>query len=233
MPELTLLISFVAGFLSFASPCVFPLVPGFLAYLAGSSLNESKLKRKQLLANTSLFVLGLSLVFAIFGVALNSIFTAVGFEMQVWLSRLGGAAVIFFGLNMTGLIQLPFLERRYGFAVGASIKPQFLRSFALGSAFAAGWTPCVGPVLGAVLGLAAAEPGSAFSLLFVYSLGLGIPFLIAGPFTAQALSLARGHGRSLMYIRAAFGAVLVVVGVLAFNQSLGIISTPAILYGLG
>jgi len=229
MEELTLLTSFIAGLLSFSSPCVFPLIPGFLAYLAGSSLSESRFRRREILVNASLFVLGLSLVFATFGVVLNSIFTAVGFEIQVWLSRLGGAVVIFFGLNLTGLLQLPFLDREYRFKFGSSIRPQFLRSFALGSAFAAGWTPCVGPVLGAVLGLAVAEPGSAFSLLLVYSLGLGIPFLIAGPFAAQALRLARGSAKSIMYIRAIFGAFLIVVGILAFTQNLGIIGTPAIL----
>jgi cytochrome c-type biogenesis protein len=229
MAELTLFITFIAGLLSFSSPCVFPLVPGFLAYLAGSSLSESRFRRKEVLVNASCFVLGLSLVFATFGVVLNSIFAAVGFELQAWLSRLGGAVVIFFGLNLTGLVQLPLLERGWSLKVGSSIRPQFVRSFALGSAFAAGWTPCVGPVLGAVLGLAVAEPGSAFSLLMAYSLGLGIPFLIAGPFAAQALSLARGHGKSVSYIRTVFGAFLIVVGILAFTQNLGIIGTPALL----
>ena len=232
MAELTFLIAFVAGLLSFSSPCVFPLVPGFLAYLAGSSLSESRFRRKEVLVNATFFVLGLSLIFAIFGVALNSLFTAVGFAIQVWLSRLGGAVVIFFGLNLTGLLHLPFLERGYSFTVGSSIRPQFVRSFVLGSAFAAGWTPCVGPVLGAVLGLATAEPGSAFLLLFAYSLGLGIPFLIAGPFAAQAFSLARGHAKFIVYIRAVFGAFLIVVGILAFTQNLGIIGTPAIFNSL-
>jgi cytochrome c-type biogenesis protein len=192
-------------------------------------LSESRFRRKELLVNASFFVLGLSLVFATFGVVLNSIFAAVGFEIQVWLSRLGGAVVIFFGLNLAGLVRLPLLEQGWSLKVGSSIRPQFARSLVLGSAFAAGWTPCVGPVLGAVLGLAVAEPRSAFSLLLAYSLGLGIPFLIAGPFAAQALSLARGHAKSVLYIRAVFGAFLIVVGILAFTQNLGIIGTPALL----
>lgn len=228
MAELTLLITFIAGLLSFTSPCVFPLVPGFLAYLAGSSLSESRFRRKELLVNASFFVLGLSLVFAAIGVVLNSVFTAVGFEFQVWLSRLGGAMVIFFGLNLTGLVNWSLLERGYGLKF-TSLNPHFVRSFALGSAFAAGWTPCVGPVLGAVLGLAVAEPGSAFSLLLAYSLGLGIPFIIASSFAAQALTLARGHAKSITHVRAIFGTFLIAVGILAFTQNLGIIGIPALL----
>lgn len=234
MAGLTFLITFVAGLLSFSSPCVIPLVPGFIAYLAGTSIGESPFKRKEIIINAASFVLGLSLIFAILGVVLNSVLLAASFLAQLWLARLGGATVIMFGLDLAGLIHLPVFGRGYGgFAANLSIKPQFVRSFAMGSAFATAWTPCVGPVLGAVLGLAMLEPSSAFSLLIAYSLGLGLPFLVLGPFAADALRLVRGHTRSLSYIRAVFGVLLIIVGILAFTQSLNILGTPTIFNLLG
>ena len=232
--ELTLFITFVAGLLSFSSPCVIPLVPGFLAYLAGTSIGELPFKRKEVLINASFFVLGLSLVFTTLGVILNSVLSAASFPVQQWLARLGGAVVIAFGLDLAGLIHLPMFGRVYGgFPANFSIKHHFVRSFALGSAFAAGWTPCVGPVLGAVLGLAMLEPGSAFSLLIAYSFGLGLPFLVVGPFAANALHLMRGHAKSLSYVRVLFGVLLIIVGVLTFTQTLNLLGTPAAFNILG
>jgi len=234
MAELTPFIAFVAGILSFSSPCVIPLVPGFLAYLAGTSLSESPFKRKEILINATFFVLGLSLIFAILGVVLNSVLLTVGFLVQVWLARLGGATVIVFGLDLAGLIHLPVFGSAYGgFTTNFSIRPQFFRSFVLGSAFAASWTPCVGPVLGAVLGLTMLEPGSAFTLLIAYSLGLGLPFLVVGPFATDTLHLIRGHVKSISRIRAVFGVLLIIVGILAFTQSLNILGTPAAFNILG
>jgi len=233
MTELTPLIAFIAGLVSFLSPCVVPLVPGFLAYLAGTSISESRFKRKPILMNAAFFVLGLALIFTILGVVLNSLFSTVGFAIQVWLSRLGGAVVILFGLDLAGLIHMPIFGGRSGFVVSSSITPRFARSFALGSAFAVGWTPCIGPVLGAVLGLALVEPGSAFSLLFAYSLGLGIPFLIVGPLAADVLYVFRGHATLINRIRVIFGILLIVVGILAFTQNLGILGAPFVLSNLG
>jgi cytochrome c-type biogenesis protein len=227
MAELTLMITFVAGLLSFSTPCVLPLVPGFLSYLVGTSLSDSRFKRKRILINAVFFLLGLSLIFTTLGVVLNSIFSAVGFEIQVWLSRVGGTAVIIFALDLAGLVHLPVLGGRYGFTTTSTIRPQFVRSFVLGSAFALGWTPCVGPVLGAVLGLAMVEPASAFSLLSAYSLSLGIPFLI-GPLTADVLHLFRGHARLINDLRRIFGSLLIIVGILAFTQNLGILGTPVV-----
>jgi len=231
MAELTLIISFIAGVVSFSSPCVLPFVPGLLAYLAGTSIAESPFRRREILVNAGLFVLGLSLIFAVLGLILNSLLAGIGFTAQVWLARIGGCIIIFFGLNLAGLIHIPFTERRCGIVSSSSRSPRYLRSFAVGAASAAGWTPCVGSVLGVVFGMAAAEPASAFPLLLAYSLGLGIPFLIVGSFAAQALILFRGnHTKILTHLRAGLGVVMIILGILVFTQNLGILSLPAVIY---
>ena len=139
--------------------------------------------------------------------------------------------IIFFGLNLVGLIHIAFTERRCGIVSSSSRNPGYLRSFALGAAFAAGWTPCVGSVLGVVLGMAATEPAAAFPLLLAYSLGLGIPFLIVGSFAAQALTLFRGnHTKILTSLRAGLGVLMIILGILVFTQNLGILSLPTIIY---
>ena len=231
MVGLTLIISFIAGVVSFSSPCVLPFVPGLLAYLAGTSITESRFRRREVLVNATLFVLGLSLVFAILGLILNSLLAGIGFTAQVWLARIGGCVIIFFGLNLAGLIQVPFTGRRCGIMSSSSHTPHYFRSFALGSAFAAGWTPCVGSVLGVVLGMAATEPASAFPLLLAYSLGLGVPFLFVGSFAAQALTLFSGnHTKMLSHLRSGLGVVMIILGILVFTQNLGLLSLPTVIY---
>lgn len=220
MDTLSLGIALGAGLVSFLSPCVLPIIPGFLAYLAGTTLEESATKRKEIFLNSFFFVLGFSLVFALLGVLLNTLLEAVAYDAQVWLARIGGGLIIFFGLYLAGILSAPFLERRAAFAVKTRFTSRYFTSFIFGSAFAAGWTPCVGAVLGGILGLAASSPGSAFSLLFSYSLGLGIPFLLTGLFAAQASGLIIRLGPRLQYVTRVFGVMLVVLGVLAFTQSL-------------
>jgi cytochrome c-type biogenesis protein len=220
MAEITLIFAFIAGLVSFLSPCVLPIIPGFLAYLAGASLAEAQAKRWSIFANALFFVLGFSLVFAVLGVLLNTLLEGVAYGTQVWLSRVGGGIMILFGLYLTGLIRLPFLEREYKLRVKARFHSRYLTSALFGAAFAAGWTPCVGAVLGSILALAAAEPGSAFALLFIYSLGLGLPFLAVGLFASQSSAFINRYAKALRYITIAFGIVLIILGILAFTQNL-------------
>jgi len=233
MPELSIAIAFVAGIVSFIAPCVLPIIPGFLSYLAGASLGESQTKRKEIFLNSLFFVIGFSLVFALLGVALNTILEKVAYDALLWLSRVGGALIIFFGLYLTGLIHLPFLEREHKFKVrpfsvqagsASGGKSRYLTSLAFGSAFAAGWTPCVGAALGAILGLAASQPGLAFTLLLSYALGLGIPFLIVGLFAAQASNLINRYAKTLKYVNIVFGIILIGLGILMFTQTLNLIA---------
>jgi len=220
MVHITIWVAFGAGLVSFLAPCVLPIIPGFLAYLGGTSTEGGGSNRRAIFFNSLFFVLGFSVVFALLGVLLNTLLAAVAYDAQRWLSRIGGLMIIFFGLYLTGLLKVSFLERRHAFAVKKRFRSRYLTSFIFGLAFAAGWTPCVGAALGAILGLAAASPGTAFSLLLFYALGLGLPFLVIGLFTAQAAKAIQKHTALLGYINAAFGIILIILGILVFTQDL-------------
>lgn len=218
--DTTIFIAFIAGIVSFLSPCVLPIIPGFLSYLAGSSLSEAQIKRWPIFFNSFFFVLGFSAVFALLGVLLNTLLSDVAYDTQVWLSRIGGTIIIFFGLYLVGLIKPKFLQREHKLQVKTTFKSRYLTSFIFGSAFAAGWTPCVGVVLGGILALAATQPGSAFTLLFSYALGLGIPFLIVGLFASRAADWIHKYGRYLKYVNIVFGFILIALGILVFTNNL-------------
>ena len=221
MVDVSIPIAFAAGLVSFLAPCVLPIVPGFLSYLAGSSGIGQAPSRKAVFVNALFFVLGFSVVFAVLGVALNTVLERVAYDAQIWLSRIGGTIVIFFGLYLTGLIRISFLEREHKVAItGREGKSRYVTSFLFGLAFAAGWTPCVGAALGVILGLAAAEPGRAFYLLLSYALGLGLPFLLVGLFVSQASGILVKFARAVKYINIVFGIILVALGVLIFTGQL-------------
>lgn len=228
MVEISIIVAFIGGLVSFLSPCMLPIIPGFLAYLAGTSLGESQNKRKDIFINSLIFVLGFSLIFAILGVLLNSILARVAYDVQVWLARIGGGIIIVFGLYLVGLIQIPFLKREYKFKVGGKFKSKYLTSFLFGSALAAGWTPCVGVAFGSILGIAAIKPGIAFYLLLSYSVGLGVPFLLVGLFTSQASNFIANvtirYANLFKYINIIFGIILIALGILAFTQNLNLIA---------
>ena len=219
----TLIFAFTAGLISFASPCVLPIIPGFLAYLGGSTVQESGAHRLRIFLNSVCFVLGFAVIFSLLGVLLSTVLMHAAYGVQTWLARLGGIFMIFFGLYLTGLMRVPFLERPYKPSV-KKFNSQFLTSFLFGAAFAAGWTPCVGAVLGSILGLAATQPSSAFSLLFVYSFGLGLPFLAVGLFTSQASTSIGRIMRVFPYINMIFGILLIIIGILAFTQMLTLLA---------
>ena len=220
MIEIPIIFSFTAGLISFLSPCVLPLVPAFLSYLAGTNISEAESKRAEIFITTLFYVLGFSLIFSLLGVLLNTILEGIAFDAQAWLSRVGGILIVFFGLYLMEFIHLPFLEREHRFNVSGRFKSKYLTAFVFGAAFAVGWTPCVGAVLGAILGLAATAPGSAFVLLFSYSLGLALPFLIVGLFATSASKFISKYAKAMRYTRIVFGAVLVGIGILVFTQSL-------------
>ena len=220
MNDVTIPIAFAAGLVSFLSPCVLPIIPGFLAYLAGTS-TDGKQNKSGIFFQSLWFVIGFSVVFAILGVLLNTVLVHVAGRVEEWLSYIGGTIVIIFGLYLTGLLHIGFLERTHAMRVDTKSKrPRFITSFLFGFAFAAGWTPCVGATLGAIIGLAATSPGSAFTLLFSYALGLGVPFLLVGLFASQAAGFFERHERGLSYVNKVFGALLIVIGILVFTGSL-------------
>lgn len=165
------------------------------------------------------FVLGFAVIFSVVGVLLQGVLSTVSFDVQQWLGRIGGTLIIIFGLYLLTLIRIPFLEREHKFRV-KQFRSKYLTSFIFGAAFAVGWTPCVGAILGAILSLAVTQPTSAFFLLLSYTVGLGIPFLLVGLFTNQAQTFINRHQQGFKYLDYIFGAVLIILGILVFTQEL-------------
>ncbi|OHA80068.1 MAG: hypothetical protein A2747_00380 [Candidatus Yonathbacteria bacterium RIFCSPHIGHO2_01_FULL_44_41] len=226
MNDITIIVAFGAGIVSFLAPCVLPLVPGFIAYLGGGAIEKKApnmlTSRFAMLYASTFFVLGFTAVFAVLGTVLHGALVQAGLELQVLLARIGGGIVIFFGLYLMGLVKLSFLERSHKLSVRKKFSSRALTSFVFGAAFATGWTPCVGAALGAILGLAALAPAKTFFLLIAYALGLGVPFLIIGAFAGE---IERYISRSfvwIQYLNILFGGILVWLGALSFTQNLSV-----------
>ncbi|HTY39860.1 MAG TPA: cytochrome c biogenesis protein CcdA [Candidatus Paceibacterota bacterium] len=162
------------------------------------------------------FVLGFALIFSFVGVLLQTVLAHVTALAQAWLGYIGGLIIIAFGLFAMGLWTPDFLVREHVVRVGFVLRSSYLTSFVFGAAFAVGWTPCVSAALGAILALAATTPGSAFFLLFAYTIGLGAPFLLVGLFADQARKFIKQAGAWLVWTQRFFGALLVLVGVFVF-----------------
>jgi cytochrome c-type biogenesis protein len=215
---LALFVAITAGVVSFLSPCVLPLIPGYLTYLASASGVAPR--RSRVFAHSLSFAVGFSLVFALVGVALTTILDAVAFDAQIWLARSGGILIIVFGLYLAGIIPLPWLAAPRTITVRRRFASPYLTSAVFGAAFAAGWTPCVGAVLGSILGLATTQPGSAFVLLLGYAVGFSVPLLIVGLCTKPAIAFIQRFGAAAAVINKLFGFVLVLLGILVFTQTL-------------
>ncbi|MGV8142339.1 MAG: cytochrome c biogenesis protein CcdA [Candidatus Pacearchaeota archaeon] len=186
-------------------------------------INDSKISsgsRWTIFLSSVFFVLGFSVVFAILGVLLQTVLSGSSYTVQKWLGRIGGTIIILFGLYLVGLIRPAFLERDYKIQVKKKFSSRYLTAFVFGAAFAVGWSPCVGAILGAILTLAVTSPGSSFLLLLSYSLGLGIPFLIVGLFTNKAQGWISKYGKTLRYLNYIFGAFLIILGILVFTSQL-------------
>ena len=234
MLEPAILISALAGAGSFFSPCILPILPAFISYLSGTTLNEiqdssgqsltlKKATRLNIFLNTVYFVLGFSLVFAVLGVFLNSFLITVGVGFQNVVSFFGGLVIIGFGVYLILSTRLRRLNFEKKFFSIPKFKTSYITSFVFGAAFAAAWTPCVGPILGSTLTLAATSPGAAYNLLLAYSLGLGIPFLITGFFFSQATNIIRKMVKYLKYFNPAMGIMLIILGILVFSNNLSIL----------
>lgn len=223
MTEPTLFLALAAGLASFLSPCMLPVIPAFLAQFAGTSLGTSDLRRRDVLLGTVLFVVGFSVVFAFLGVLLNAVLQDAATEVLTWLSRAAGIVVILLGLHVAGLLRIPPLDRRYAARTNNS-RPGHLSSFLFGASFAVAWTPCVGPILGSTLVLAASQPASALPLLLAYALGLGAPFLFVALFPKGAFTFLKRHRSAAARLHTAFGVVLIGLGVLVFTNKLALLA---------
>jgi cytochrome c-type biogenesis protein len=214
---LGVLVAFAAGLLSFLSPCVFPLVPSYIGFLTGMTLPEMGTRRRVALLHALLFVLGFSLVFVLLGASATALGRALNYY-QIWLQRIGGMLILGFGLLCLGLIKSPLLDldRR----VQLEHKPVgYLGSALVGMAFAAGWTPCIGPVLGGILSLAAttADVRRGMLLLAFYSAGLALPFLLAALAVESFLHWFQRFRPLLPWVMRISGGMLVLVGLLLIS----------------
>jgi cytochrome c-type biogenesis protein len=216
-PEtLGLAVAFAAGLLSFLSPCVLPLVPSYIGFLTGMTLPEMEGRRRVALLHALLFVAGFSLVFILLGASATALGRALNYY-QVWLQRIGGVLIIAFGLVCLGVIKADWLtqERR----MHLEHKPVgFLGSALVGMAFGAGWTPCIGPVLGAILAIAATgSTARAVLLLSCYSAGLGVPFLLVGLGVTRFMGAFEWVKRRYTAIAIVSGGLMIAIGVLLFT----------------
>ena len=213
-------LAFVAGLASFLSPCVFSLVPAYIGYLGGrsaASVQDGEGNRWLTFSHGLAFVLGFSIVFVFLGVATSAI-GGVLYDLRTWIAKIGGIVVILFGLHMTRIIRIKFLDY--------DLRPQsqpdrqrgYLSSALMGVFFSAGWSPCVGPVLGAILtlSLSGGSVTQGASLLTAYSAGLAIPFLIAALGVGWVTKVLRRYGKVMHYVEIGMGVLLIIVGVMLF-----------------
>jgi cytochrome c-type biogenesis protein len=217
MNEASVIVAFAAGVLGFLSPCIVPLIPGYLSFVSGVSLGDMSLdERRQhlgrVLVATTLFVLGFSVIFTALGASASALGTLI-LDNRQWLSRIGGAIVIVLGLAVLGIIKVPGLFRTRRFDMPR--RPfGLVGAFPVGMAFGFAWTPCVGPVLSGVLTMAAAAHTAAAGavLLFAYSLGLGLPFLITAVLMTTAFDAMGWMRRHAAVVTTVSGVFLLVMG---------------------
>ncbi len=232
MAEITLAVAALAGLGSFVAPCILPMIPAFLAYISGatlSELNQAKgsktisINRTNIILNSVFFVLGFSVVFSTLGVIINSVLSTSPSQIIEGFYQIGGIIIIGFGVFLLLSTKINKLNMEKKFFPKRS-KASYPMSFVFGLAFAAGWTPCVGPVLGAILTLAATTPSVAFNLLLVYSLGLGIPFILIGVFYSRANKIIRSMSKHLKYYNFILGGFIIILGILVFTNQLAYIA---------
>ena len=211
-------VAFIAGMVSFLSPCVLPLVPVYLLQMAGTASGQFG-DRRLTFRHALSFVAGFSVIFVLLGASLG--FFSFFFQDNIrTLTRVAGIILIVFGLHLSGVIRIPWLARTYQADLPGSRRRGYVGSALIGASFSIGWTPCVGPVLGSILSLAASSGTAAQGamLLACYSLGLGVPFLIAGLLAAEATALFKRMGRFLPVLETASGGLLVLAGILIFTD---------------
>src|SRR5512147_404495 len=212
--NITLGLAFLAGLASFLSPCVFSLVPAYVGYLGGRAAGGETTEGNRFITFTHglAFVLGFSFVFITLGVATSTLGHFL-FDLRFWLAKIGGVIVIIFGLHMTGIFRIPFLEYDTRVQQAPDRKLGYLSSALMGVFFSAGWAPCVGPVLGAILTLSlnGGSISQGVSLLSAYSAGLAIPFLFAALGIGWVSATLRKYGKITHYVEIGMGVILLIV----------------------
>ena len=214
-----LFVAFGAGLISFLSPCVLPLIPGYISYISGSSLNDLVEKKNVNLIPIILFTVGFSLVFIIFGAAstyLGQVLLQNSYELRIF----AGLIIIILSLHILGLINIKFLN--YEKRIQTNVNNNFYSPILIGMAFAFGWTPCIGPILGSILVIAATEEtiSKGIILLILYSLGLAIPFILSGYLIQKFLIFSKNFKNNINLISKIGGIILLITGVLILTNQL-------------
>ena len=231
MDDPTILIAFSAGLASFIAPCILPMIPAFLAYISGTTLTEisngqkvdSKINKINIIANTIFFVLGFSIIFSTLGVLINSILSENINQLTNSLNWIAGIIIVIFGIFMIASTKINSLNKEKKFQI-KNFKSSYPMSFVFGLAFAIGWTPCVGPILGTILTLAATTPSISFTLLLAYSIGLGIPFILIGIFFSKSIKIISSMTKYLKYYNVVLGGFIILLGILIFTNQLAYIA---------
>lgn len=208
-------IAFFAGIASFASPCLLPMIPAYIFYMAGAGVNEDAgVSRKKALYRTLFFVMGFTVIFLILGLSASAI-GKLFISNKLWFQRLAGIFIIVMGLQFIGLIKLDVLSRKYGLKQHGKANNSF-GAFLMGLSFGAGWTPCFGPVLASILVLASTRTAlhQGVALLLLYAFGLALPFVLTAVFINEAAALTVKFERSSLWLQKITGALLVIFGVL-------------------
>jgi len=214
-----LIIALGAGLISFLSPCVLPLIPGYISYISGSSINELVEKKNINLFPIILFTVGFSIVFIIFGAAstfLGQVLLQNSYELRI----VAGLIIIILSLHIIGFINIGFLN--YEKRIQANINKNFFSPILVGMAFAFGWTPCIGPILGSILVLASTEEslGRGILLLFFYSIGLAIPFILSGYLMQKFLIFSKNFKKNINKVSKIGGIILLITGILIITNQL-------------
>ena len=214
-----IIVAFGAGLISFLSPCVLPLIPGYISYISGSSINELLEKKNVNLVPIILFTVGFSIVFIIFGAAstfLGQVLLQNSYELRI----VAGLIIIILSLHIIGLINIGFLN--YEKRIQTNINKNFFSPILIGMAFAFGWTPCIGPILGSILVLASTEEslGRGILLLFFYSIGLAIPFILSGYLMQKFLIFSKNFKSNINKVSKIGGIILLITGILIITNQL-------------
>ncbi len=216
---MSVIVAFAAGLLSFLSPCVLPLIPSYVGFLTGMSVEEAERRRGTALLHGLWFVAGFSLVFVLLGAAASAVGQLLR-DYQVWVGRIGGVFLILFGIYLLGVLRPAFLMREW--RVQLAHKPLgYFGSGVVGFTFGAAWTPCIGPILGGILTLAATQAGlgQGMGLLAVYALGLAIPFLVTALALDRFLVWFQRFRPYIVWVDRVAGAMLILLGILLVTDS--------------
>jgi len=228
-------VAFLAGLASFLSPCVFALVPAYVGYLSSRSVASAKsgeANRLETLSHAFAFISGFTVVFVILGLSASAVGRLL-YDQRDLLTKVGGIVVIIFGLHMTGIIRIPFLSYDVRRQKLPDAKWGYLSSFMMGVFFSAGWSPCVGPVLGAIMTLSLVSENviQGGLLLFAYSAGLAIPFLIAATQIGLVTNVLRKYGKLMHYVEVGLGIFLIGIGMMLFFGRFEIFATLGTAFG--